>query len=61
VRQSYLISGTVRTGDGVRLRVVARQAPAPHAVPVEATLEDAYLHALASSRAEAAQPAAGPA
>ncbi len=61
VRQSYLISGTVRTGDGVRLRVVARQAPAPHAVPVEPTLEDAYLHALASSRADVAQKAAGPA
>ena len=54
VRQSYLISGTVRTGDGVRLRVVARQAPAPHAVAVEPTLEDAYLHAVAGSRKSAA-------
>jgi ABC-2 type transport system ATP-binding protein len=40
-RQQYLVSGTVRTAAGVRLRVVAEAAPAPDAQPATPTLEDA--------------------
>jgi ABC-type multidrug transport system ATPase subunit len=49
-RQRYLISSTVRTGDGVRLRAVAESAPAPEAQPSAPTLEDAYLRLLAEHR-----------
>jgi ABC-type multidrug transport system ATPase subunit len=47
VRQKYLVSSTVRTGDGVRLRIVAESAPAADAQPALPTLEDAYLHVIA--------------
>lgn len=50
IRQKYLVSGTVRTGEGVRLRIVAESAPAADAQPVTATLEDAYLHVIAQHR-----------
>ena len=49
-RQRHLISGMVRTGEGVRLRVVAASLPALEAQAVEPTLEDAYLHAIAQHR-----------
>jgi ABC-type multidrug transport system ATPase subunit len=49
-RQRHLISSTVRTGDGVRLRAVADTAPAPHAQSVAPALEDAYLRLLAHHR-----------
>jgi ABC-2 type transport system ATP-binding protein len=53
-RQQYLVSGTVRTTAGVRLRVVAESAPAPDAQPAMPTLEDAYLHVVAQHRKGAA-------
>jgi len=53
-RQQYLVSGTVRTAAGVRLRVVAASAPAPDAQPATPTLEDAYLHVVAQHRKGAA-------
>jgi ABC-2 type transport system ATP-binding protein len=53
-RQQYLVSGTVRTAAGVRLRVVAESAPAPDAQPAMPTLEDAYLHVVAQHRKGAA-------
>jgi ABC-type multidrug transport system ATPase subunit len=49
-RQRHLISSTVRTGEGVRLRAVADTAPAPEAQPVPPALEDAYLRLLAHHR-----------
>ncbi|MCC6191298.1 MAG: ABC transporter ATP-binding protein [Anaerolineales bacterium] len=49
-RQRYLISSTVRTGDGVRLRAVAEAPPAPDAQPAAPALEDAYLRLLARHR-----------
>ena len=49
-RQKYLVSGTVRTGEGVRLRVVAESAPAPEAEPAVPTLEDAYLQVISQHR-----------
>jgi ABC-2 type transport system ATP-binding protein len=54
VRQKYLVSSTVRTGEGVRLRVVAESAPAADAQPAAPTLEDAYLHVIAQHRKEGA-------
>jgi ABC-2 type transport system ATP-binding protein len=50
VRQKHLVSSTVRTGEGVRLRIVGESAPAADAQPASPTLEDAYLHAIAQHR-----------
>jgi ABC-type multidrug transport system ATPase subunit len=50
IRQKYLVSSTVRTGEGVRLRIVAESAPAADAQPATPTLEDAYLHVIAQHR-----------
>jgi len=50
VRQNYLVSSTVRTGDGVRLRIVAESAPAVVAHSAVPSLEDAYLFILAQNR-----------
>jgi len=44
IRQQHLVSSTVRTGEGVRLRIVGESVPAVDALPVAPTLEDAYLH-----------------
>lgn len=49
VKKKYVISGTVRTGDGVRIRVVADEPPVGAARPLTPTLEDAYLYLLAGS------------
>jgi ABC-type multidrug transport system ATPase subunit len=49
-RQRFLISGAVRTGEGVRLRAVAETAPAPDAQPAAPALEDAYLRLIARHR-----------
>jgi len=53
-KQSYLIGSTVRRADGVHVRLLAESAPAG-AVPVAATLEDAYLHCLSTHRAHLAE------
>jgi ABC-2 type transport system ATP-binding protein len=53
-KERWLISGTLRRGDGVQLRGVAESAPTPQAVRVPPTLEDAYLFAVAGARREAA-------
>jgi ABC-2 type transport system ATP-binding protein len=54
VKQTLLISGTLRRSDGVRVRAVADEPPSPSAQPVAPTLEDAYLMHIASSRGLAA-------
>ena len=43
-RASLRVSSAVRRPDGVHLRVVSPDAPAPGAAPAEPTLEDAFLH-----------------
>lgn len=48
--QRYLISSTARRSDGVHMRVVAESKPNIDAQPVPATLEDAYLYYVQSSR-----------
>jgi ABC-2 type transport system ATP-binding protein len=50
IKQRYLISSTARRSDGVHVRVVSEQPPNSHAEPVPATLEDAYLYYVQSSR-----------
>jgi ABC-type multidrug transport system ATPase subunit len=50
-RVRWAISSTVRRSDGVRVRAVSDFPPAPGAVPVPPTLEDAYLAMLAGERA----------
>ena len=53
-RQQFQISGSVRRGDGVHVRVVAAQQPGPDAVAVAPSLEDAYLNCISRQRASAA-------
>lgn len=50
-RETHVISNAAHRADGVHARVVSESAPASNARPLEATLEDAYLWALASQRA----------
>jgi len=45
-RENLRVSGVVRRGDAMTLRVVAPEPPSPDAGPAAPTLEDAYLHAL---------------
>src|SRR5271154_239100 len=52
-RQQFQISGSVRRGDGVHVRVVAAQRPGPDAVAVAPSLEDAYLNCISTQRAGA--------
>jgi ABC-2 type transport system ATP-binding protein len=52
--QQFLISSTARRSDGVHVRVVAEQKPNGDAQPVPATLEDAYLYHVRTSRSDGA-------
>jgi ABC-type multidrug transport system ATPase subunit len=52
VRQRFVLSGTVRTSSGLRVRVVADSPPDEAARPLSPTLEDAYLHLLAARSSE---------
>jgi ABC-2 type transport system ATP-binding protein len=56
VRERHRVSSTMRRSDGVHVRIVAESSPAPEAVSLAPTLEDAYLHAMAGV-AESASPA----
>ena len=46
VKREHTVSGTVRRGGGVAVRVVADERPSAAAEPADPTLEDAYLHAV---------------
>lgn len=50
LKQQFLISSTARRTDGVHVRVVSEQKPNGDAQSVQATLEDAYLYYVRSSR-----------
>jgi ABC-type multidrug transport system ATPase subunit len=52
IKQKHRVTSTLRRGDGVQVRIVADAAPGPDARATVPTLEDAYLHLLASHRAE---------
>ena len=49
-KQVWQVSGTMRRGNAVQLRVVSATPPRDDAAPVEPSLEDAYLWVLARSR-----------
>ena len=54
LRERYRVSSTAHRSDGVHARVVAEHAPGASARPLEPSLEDAYLGALALHRGKAA-------
>jgi ABC-type multidrug transport system ATPase subunit len=49
VKQHHLITGTIRRGDGVHVRIVSETSPHPSAQSVSPTLEDAYLHIITNA------------
>jgi ABC-type multidrug transport system ATPase subunit len=51
LKKEYLLSGTMRRSDGVRVRVIHPSAPAASALPATPTLEDAYLSSIAGAAA----------
>ncbi|MFD9691183.1 ABC transporter ATP-binding protein [Kitasatospora sp. NPDC001309] len=57
LRSRFPVGATTRTPEGVRARVLSRQAPAPGARPVPPRLEDAYL-LLTADRTGPGQPEA---
>ncbi|RKT17091.1 ABC-type multidrug transport system ATPase subunit [Streptomyces sp. 1114.5] len=52
LRSRFLLGGTTRTPQGVRVRVLSGQRPAPEAQPVAPRLDDAYLLLTAPATAE---------
>lgn len=44
LKQTHIISGTVRRGDGIQVRMVSQAAPSADAHSVTPNLEDAYLY-----------------
>jgi ABC-type multidrug transport system ATPase subunit len=48
IKRKHLVSGTVRRSDGVHVRVVSPERPAPDAKIAQPTLEDAYLYCIAN-------------
>ncbi len=53
VKARHRVSGTLRRGDGVHVRIVGDAPPDPGARPAEATLEDAYLWTIGNHRVAA--------
>jgi len=53
VKGRCLVSGTVRRGDGVHVRLIAQTPPDPDVRALSPTLEDAYLYRLSLRREEA--------
>ena len=53
-KQQFVISNTIRTNEGIRLRLVADESPNRSATPVTPNLEDAYLYMLAKKKTGAA-------
>jgi ABC-type multidrug transport system ATPase subunit len=57
VRARHLVTGVVRRGDGVQLRLVAESAPDPTARSAPPTLEEVYLAHMGAAREAAASRA----
>jgi len=51
LKQSHLVSGTIRRENGVQVRVVSEARPAPEAQLVSPSLEDVYLHLVSGNGA----------
>lgn len=49
LKQHFLISGTLRQSDGVRVRAIAKDAPTAQARAAAPRLEDAYLYLITSN------------
>lgn len=49
-KKKYIVGSSVKTGEGVRMRVVSEEKPAGSARAVTANLEDAYLYLLDRAR-----------
>jgi len=49
-KERFVLCGTIRTSDGVRVRIVAERSPGEKARALPPTVEDAYLHLLALKR-----------
>jgi ABC-2 type transport system ATP-binding protein len=49
-KERFILCGTIRTSDGVRVRIVAESPPGEKARALPPTVEDAYLHLLATKR-----------
>jgi ABC-type multidrug transport system ATPase subunit len=54
IKSRYLLSGTTRRGEGVRVRLISDAPPARDAQPVAPGLEDAYLYHISARREAAA-------
>ncbi len=54
VKAAHRVSGTMRRGDGVHVRIVSDVSPGPGARPAEVTLEVAYLWSIGGSRSRGA-------
>ncbi len=50
VKAAHRVSGTLRRGDGVHVRIVSETSPGPGARPAEVTFEDAYLWTIGGLR-----------
>ncbi len=57
VKKRYVISGTMRRSDGVRVRLLSPDSPHSSARQVPPTLEDAYLAAISTPSAPGGTPA----
>ena len=53
-KRQFVISNTIRTNEGIRVRVVADESPNQSATLVTPNLEDAYLYMLAKKETEVA-------
>ncbi len=53
IKQKYIVSSTALREDGVHVRVVAAACPDDSAEPADASLEDAYLYYIQSTRTPA--------
>ena len=50
MKKKHIVGSTVKTGDGVRVRLVADEPPSQNARAMTATFEDAYLYLLNRAR-----------
>jgi ABC-type multidrug transport system ATPase subunit len=58
LQQRHLVSSVAHRSDGVHARVVSDAPPLPNALPLDPSLEDAYLAAIAAARTTQAGAAA---
>jgi ABC-2 type transport system ATP-binding protein len=50
LKKNYIVGSSIKTSEGVRVRVVADKPPTASARPLTATLEDAFLYLLNKAR-----------